>query len=746
MTIYKLNKVLYAVLPNDTLYDNMLQLTDKDHPTVPIRFRACHNPTSSARFFKKIREHGRASPGRWGEYDLDQTEGPFADWKKHEASMMFTKEAAIEWMGAFQWPHEIDVRKAIEKELILPLYQPVLMTKTHTMMHGRIPQDFEQNPQDYMPLIVGTRDKQMETMRQIQEEKALSKPDPIETSHVIIAFQDKRMHDGYRVGELVQERSHSKKERSKGVQTFKHTAAFHCVKGKVGWFWTVKVRELITKDAMLDPDKMEWNRHGNMDELHWDCKDIIAMFNGTVVEDVVSCMQHKSKKQNKANASVLIPTDICEMIKTKLTGRAFQGPELVVFEAMDDTTKNYSGSEECHAVHDESFMSGDGLVGTRIAYAYADANTVVTWFAGKVVACRPTVDGPIEYNVIYDNNDNEWQCLSVDDYGPNFYEGAAGWVALKSIAFRVGDTVYITEKILQVKSLVIDVQQKASRRRARVSNEHMSKKKQKVNVASESVIEGDANVSDHGEVVQVIKRKRDTEPSMKYNGRDARKHKGAESDDNVCDADDSTFADRAKEVVKEKVTDPLELPKEVTHVDATFFGIVEAVKHTNTSSSITVVFVTSVEDGKNEEALFKREIFGTKKRPEGLLLKSNATINDERHYSKASSLKYSRPFQNWMTNETQKGKERETVIGKESDADFSPWAVGLEVVANTNITRRSIRSRFHGPLVEVNKGSKGVIVEVNKENVDEFSVNFGDVEDDYVVSVFRSELGIIDAT
>ena len=220
-----------------------------------------------------------------------------------------------------------------------------------------------------------------------------------------------------------------------------------------------------------------------------------------------------------------------------------------------------------------------------------------------------------------------------------------------------------------------------------------------------------------------------------------------ESDDNVCDADDSTFADRAKEVVKEKVTDRLELPKEVTHVDATFFGIVEAVKHTNTNCTITVVFVTSVEDGKNEEALFKREIFGTKKRPEGLLLKSNATINDERHYSKASSLKYSRPFQNWLTNETQKGKERETVIGKESDADFSPWAVGLEVVANTNITRTS-RSRFNGPaaLVEVKKGSKGVIVEVNKENVDEFSVNFGDVEDDFVVSVFRSELGIIDAT
>ena len=118
-----------------------------------------------------------------------------------------------------------------------------------------------------MPLIVGTRDKQMEKMRQIEEENAANKPDPIATSHVIIAFQDKRMQSGYRVGELVQERSHSKKKTCKGVQPFKHTAAYHCVKGKVGCFWTVKVRELITKDTMLDPDKMEWNRHGNLDNL-----------------------------------------------------------------------------------------------------------------------------------------------------------------------------------------------------------------------------------------------------------------------------------------------------------------------------------------------------------------------------------------------------------------------------------------------------------------------------------------------
>jgi len=246
--------------------------------------------------------------------------------------------------------------------------------------------------------------------------------------------------------------------------------------------------------------------------------------------------------------------------------------------------KNYNGTEECHAVHDESFMSGDGLVGTRIAYAYADESKVVTWFAGKVVARRTKEDASIEYNVIYDNKDIEWQCLSVDDDGPKFYEGAAGWVAPKLIAVRVGDTVYITEKILQAKSLLVDPPQKATRG---------------------------------------MKRKRGNVASMQYNGRDARKQKGAshdesEKDEEVCDADDNTLVDRAKEVVKETVTDPLELPKEETYVDATFFGTVEAVTHAKTNSSITVVFVTSVQEGKDEEKLFKREKFGTRTRPKGL--------------------------------------------------------------------------------------------------------------------------------
>ena len=707
----ELNKTLYAVTPNIKEYGDMPQLTDKDHPTVPIRFKETHTPANSLSFFKKIREHGKAAPGRWGDYDVHQTEGPFADWNKHERSTIFTEEEAIDFLGVFQWPHNVDVRKPIAKELILPLFAPVFMkTGAHKMMHGRPPLDLEQNREAYMPLLVGTRDKENRILQTKQEELAASKPEPITTSHVVIAFQDKKMHDGYRVGELVQERSDSKKKTNLVVKTFKHTPAYNTVKGKVGFFWTVKVRELTTTDSTLDADKMEWNRHGNMDELNWDFNDIIAMFDAHVVTPGGSCMERQSKKQNKPSKSVRIPTIMCDMIKTKITGRAFKGPDLVVFEAMDDITKNYSGTEECHADHDESFMSGFGLVGTRIAYAYADENKVVTWFAGKVVAWRTKEDASIEYNVIYDNKDIEWQCLSVDDYGAKFYEGAAGWVALKSIAFRVGDTVCITEKILQSKSVLVDPPQKGTRR---------------------------------------MKRKRVNTASMRYNGRDARKQKGAshdesEKDEEVCDADDSTLVNRAKEVVKETVTDPLELPKEVTHVDATFFGTVEAVTHTKTSSSIiTVVFVTSVQEGKDEEKLFKREKFGTKTRPEGLLRKSSATINDQRHYSEAAISKYSRQFQGWMSNETQKGKEREIVIGKESDADFSLRAVGLKVVANTTFTRRM---RLSGPLIEVVKGSKGFIVEVNKENVDEFSVNFENVDDIDVVSVFRKEFDIINAT
>ena len=96
-----------------------------------------------------------------------------------------------------------------------------------------------------------------------------------------------------------------------------------------------------------------------------------------------------------------------------------------------------------------------------------------------------------------------------------------------------------------------------------------------------------------------------------------------------------------------------------------------------------------------------------------------------------------------MSNETQKGKEREIVIGKESNADFSLRAVGLKVVANTTFTRRM---RLSGPLIEVVKGSKGFIVGVNKENVDEFSVNIENVDDIDVVSVFRKEFDIINAT
>ena len=55
--------------------------------------------------------------------------------------------------------------------------------------------------------------------------------------------------------------------------------------------------------------------------------------------------------------------------------------------------------------------------------------------------------------------------------------------------------------------------------------------------------------------------------------------------------------------------------------------------------------------------------------------------------------------------------------------------------------------RLSGPLIEVVKGSsRGFIVGVNKENVDELSVNFENVGDSDVVSVFHKESDIINAT
>jgi len=79
-------------------------------------------------------------------------------------------------------------------------------------------------------------------------------------------------------------------------------------------------------------------------------------------------------------------------------------------------------------------LSGDGLVGTRIACAYADENKVVTWYAGKVIACA-TNDEEVSYHIRYDNGEAVWYSLTKDDYGPEYYEGYAGWVSLKSIVF-----------------------------------------------------------------------------------------------------------------------------------------------------------------------------------------------------------------------------------------------------------------------------------------------------------------------
>jgi hypothetical protein len=317
------------------------------------------------------------------------------------------------------------------------------------MIDGRHPLDMETNLSDYMPLRPRKHDTAKEILREAQEKAAGSAPEKLLMSHIAIAFKDKNMNSGYRVGELVQERTCSLKQQKKAVsKTFQHTPAFNPVAGKVGYHWAVKVYELTTKDTNLEPYEMEWKRGDSRIALNWAFEDIILIFNATAVEQ--SCMQHKTKKQNKPGKSVRIIKDDCEMIKSRLTALMFEGAELVQLETQNDKVKNYSGNEEYHAEYDGSAMSGDGLVGTRIACAYADENKVVTWYAGKVIACA-TNDEEVSYHIRYDNGEAVWYSLTKDDYGPEYYEGYAGWVSLKSIVFRVGDKVFVTEKILQLK-------------------------------------------------------------------------------------------------------------------------------------------------------------------------------------------------------------------------------------------------------------------------------------------------------
>ena len=139
---------------------------------------------------------------------------------------------------------------------------------------------------------------------------------------------------------------------------------------------------------------------------------------------------------------------------------------------------------------------------------------------------------------------------------------------------------------------------------------------------------------------------------------------------------------------------------------------------------------------------FKREVFGTKQKPEDLLMKSNtkqSRDNEEKHYCATFEEKYLPAFKQWMVIQKAEQTEEEATIAREAEAGFAIRAVGLNVVTTNDISRRM---RLSETTTQVKKGSKGVIENVNEENLNEFNVRFETIG--RVVSLFRSEFEIIE--
>ena len=93
-------------------------------------------------------------------------------------------------------------------------------------------------------------------------------------------------------------------------------------------------------------------------------------------------------------------------------------------------------------------------------------------------------------------------------------------------------------------------------------------------------------------------------------------------------------------------------------------------KLTKTSTLVTCVWVTCVMGGKNATKEFKRETFGTKRKPEELLMKSNtkqSRDNEERHYCDLFEERYSPAFKEWMVIQKAKQTEEEATIAREAE-------------------------------------------------------------------------------
>ena len=119
---------------------------------------------------------------------------------------------------------------------------------------------------------------------------------------------------------------------------------------------------------------------------------------------------------------------------------------------------------------------------------------------------------------------------------------------------------------------------------------------------------------------------------------------------------------------KRMVTNDLRLDPEVTYmyVDATYFGVVEGVKVAKNRNTITAVWATctyvKMEGNEMKNIECKREVFGPKKRPEELLMKSNmkpSRENEEMHYSEKFEANCSEAFKQWNPMLIQKANKKE---------------------------------------------------------------------------------------
>ena len=210
----------------------------------------------------------------------------------------------------------------------------------------------------------------------------------------------------------------------------------------------------------------------------------------------------------------------------------------------------------------------------------------------------------------------------------------------------MGDKVYVTEKVLQEKEHTVQVGSVLIAENVYNRTSKRQRKELEKTTVNAREDKDDTNVDGLLHAAATLKKQLPTTTqgasSMQY-ARAALKTKvpndleednDGESDDDEDDKTLKSKADKAKNVKKRRVTHDLQLDPQVTYVEAIYYGVVEGVKLTKTSTLITVAWVTCVMGGKTTTK-FKREVFGTKQKPEDLLMKSNtkqSRDNEEKHY------------------------------------------------------------------------------------------------------------------